>query len=575
MQKQRERYCQDMFLPGVKAAPFLLLLRFALSQFQSPSDRIEFKLGRFQEIALFANRTFDAFLWNIPEDVAFIIIQVHTKYVHALLSFYKIPTGRTSTSGQDPGLLFSLKPEENASMWHLRSLTENTSATSVILPYKKRDPVPGGCSLESNLTVDTNVYLQYNLYEATISFAPANIGYARGTVPPSCDYVGEESRSRLRYDVYQYFLPETDLNEKVLFVALQNMAEIPHVEANGIQVFSLGAQDEASVAVSSIAGQGVIYNVIVKDLEMNTSAAYTPAHTYGCSFTDKLDNCYTLKRTSTKIFFVSAGLVGLFVCFFGHRYLKIELFFMGFIFLGFLAFILIVRLLVLDYDVVLGLVAVTGCFGGSLLVICWWRSGSVVFCMMVIGLVLGFLLSSLIFFTPLGNIKVFNNDTVFWVTFTSVTLLVPLIFFSCPRPLNIMTCGVIGSYTVILAVHNFVYTSLAYITLNILKRALNENFNNAYTDVPFQMNDYVLISIWVVLLVSGIVFQFHREKDQPIFPSNPYQTWKRDRERRQTNVLDPSHHIPPIKDRMKSVLTDVKQLFMKQQPAGEQTPLLL
>ncbi|XP_067906269.1 transmembrane 7 superfamily member 3 [Heterodontus francisci] len=565
-----------MSSPGVKCvcwvAPFLLFLHLALSQ--SPAGRIEFKLGRFQEIVLFANKSLDAFLWNIPANVTFIIIQVHTKYVNATLSF-KIPTGKISTAGQDPGLLRSLKPKENASMWHLQSLTEDTSATSVILSYNARDPVPGGCNLESDLT-DANIYLQYNLYEATISFAPANVGYARETVPPSCDFdAGEQPRWRLRYDIYQYFLPESDLTEKVLFVSLQKMAEVQQVEANGIKLFSLGAQDKASVAVSSIPGQGVIYNVIVKDPERNTSAAYTPAHTYGCSFTDKLDNCYTPKRISTRIFFVSVGLVGLFICFFGHRYLKTELFFIGFIFLGFLFFILIVRTTVLDYDVVLSLVAIVGCVGGSLLVICWWRFGTVAFCMLIVGLVLGFLLSSLIIFTPLGNLKVFNDDVVFWVSFTSVTLLVPLIFFSCPRALNITTCGFVGSYAVILAVHNFVYTSLAYITLNILKRALNDNLNTAYTNVPFQMNDYILISVWVVLLVSGMVFQFHREKDQPTFPSNPYHTWKRDRERRQTNILDPSHHVPPIKDRMKSVLTDVKQLFTKQQPAGEQTPLLL
>ncbi|XP_067856118.1 transmembrane 7 superfamily member 3 isoform X1 [Heptranchias perlo] len=552
----------------------VLLLDLALSQ--SPSGLIEFKLGRFQEISLIKNVSFDAFLRHIPENVTFIVIQVHTQYVNTTLSFNKIPTRDTSITGQDPGLLLNLKPRENAAMWHLRSLTSEASAIAVILPYNERDPVPGGCSLESDLPVDANIHLQYNLYEATISFAAANVGYAREAVPPLCDITaGQSSRWRLRYDIYQYFLPETDLTEKVLLAHLQKMVDVQQVEANGVWLFSLSAQDKTSVAVSSIPGLGVIYNVVVKDPGMNTSAAYIPVHTYSCNFTSKLDNCYTLKRISTRIFFVSVGLLGLFICFFGHRYLKTELFFIGFIFLGFLFFVLIVRTLLLDYDVVLGLTAVSGFVGGSLLVICWWRSGSVAFCMLVVGLVLGFLLSSLIFFTPLGNVKVFHDDVVFWVSFTSVALLVPLVFFSCPRALSITTCGFVGSYAVILAVHNFVYTSLAYVTLNILKRALNANFNSAYTNVPFQMNDYILITVWVVLLVSGMVFQFHREKDQPLFPSNPYQTWKRDRERRQTNILDPSHHVPPIKDRMKNTLTAVKQLFMKEQPAGEQTPLLL
>ncbi|XP_067856119.1 transmembrane 7 superfamily member 3 isoform X2 [Heptranchias perlo] len=501
----------------------VLLLDLALSQ--SPSGLIEFKLGRFQEISLIKNVSFDAFLRHIPENVTFIVIQVHTQYVNTTLSFNKIPTRDTSITGQDPGLLLNLKPRENAAMWHLRSLTSEASAIAVILPYNERDPVPGGCSLESDLPVDANIHLQYNLYEATISFAAANVGYAREAVPPLCDITaGQSSRWRLRYDIYQYFLPETDLTEKVLLAHLQKMVDVQQVEANGVWLFSLSAQDKTSVAVSSIPGLGVIYNVVVKDPGMNTSAAYIPVHTYSCNFTSKLDNCYTLKRISTRIFFVSVGLLGLFICFFGHRYLKTELFFIGFIFLGFLFFVLIVRTLLLDYD---------------------------------------------------GNVKVFHDDVVFWVSFTSVALLVPLVFFSCPRALSITTCGFVGSYAVILAVHNFVYTSLAYVTLNILKRALNANFNSAYTNVPFQMNDYILITVWVVLLVSGMVFQFHREKDQPLFPSNPYQTWKRDRERRQTNILDPSHHVPPIKDRMKNTLTAVKQLFMKEQPAGEQTPLLL
>lgn len=51
---------------------------------------------------------------------------------------------------------------------------------------------------------------------------------------------------------------------------------------------------------------------------------------------------------------------------------------------------------------------------------------------------------------------------------------------------NILACGVVGAYAVVLAVNAYVYTSLSYITLNILKRFLNTNFSTAFTDVPFQ-----------------------------------------------------------------------------------------
>lgn len=44
----------------------------------------------------------------------------------------------------------------------------------------------------------------------------------------------------------------------------------------------------------------------------------------------------------------------------------------------------------------------------------------------------------------------------------------------------------LGAYAVVLAVNAYVYTSLSYVTLNILKRLLNNNFSPAFTDVPFQ-----------------------------------------------------------------------------------------
>ncbi|XP_078272699.1 transmembrane 7 superfamily member 3 [Rhinoraja longicauda] len=550
----------------------LFLLQLALPQ--TLPGQTEFKLGRFQEITLIRNMSLEAIMSNIPENVTFITIQVHALFAGMTLSL-KIPANVSSSLGPDPSLLLSLKPRESMFTWLLQTQAQNVTAMSIILPYTSQDPVPGGCSLGSNLTIDPNLHLEYNMYEATISFAPANVGYTRGAAPPPCEATSQAPRWRLQYNIHQYFLPEGDLSETVLFASLQKMAEVHQVEANGVKLFQLAARDETSIRVTSIRGQGVIYNVIVKDPEMKTSASYTPVHMYGCSFTAKLDNCYTLRSSSTRIFFVLVGIYGLFICYFGHQYLKTGFFFFGFIILAFLSFVLIMRISSLGYNVVLSLTGALGYVGGGLMVVIWWRFGLVPLSMLLVGLVLGFLLSSLVNFTPVGNIKVFQDDSVFWVTFMGLALLVPLLFFNCPRALNILACGIIGSYAVVLAIHTFVFTSLAYITINILKRVLNDDFKVAYSNVPFQMNDFILISVWMVLLVSGVIFQFVREKDVLAFPPHPYQTWRRDRERRKTNVLDPSHHVPPIKERVWNALATFKQLFIKQQPVGEQTPLLL
>lgn len=81
-----------------------------------------------------------------------------------------------------------------------------------------------------------------------------------------------------------------------------------------------------------------------------------------------------------------------------------------------------------------------------------------------------------------------------------------------------------------------------------------------------------MITVWVVLSVCGIVLQLYRERSRPFFPPSPYLMWQQERERRKTNVLDPSHHFPSLPNRF---LARVRQLTMRTEPVGEHTPLLL
>ena len=81
-----------------------------------------------------------------------------------------------------------------------------------------------------------------------------------------------------------------------------------------------------------------------------------------------------------------------------------------------------------------------------------------------------------------------------------------------------------------------------------------------------------MITVWVVLGVSGVVLQLYRERSRPFFPPSPYLMWLQDRERRRTNVLDPSHHFAPLPNRL---LARARQLTRRMEPAGEHTPLLL
>lgn len=549
----------------------------AEAQANSSDGFLEFSVGKFTYFVLSRRFPQEAVLHHISSNVTFLLFQIHSQYQNTTVSYTKTLLPSTSGTGNDRGLVFILRPEQTSCTWYLETEdTKPVQSVAVTLSYSERDPIPGGCNLEFDLDIDPNIYLDYNFFETTIKFAPANIGYARAAEPPPCDVsTGQESRWRLRYHVYQYFLPEGDLTEASLLQHLQRMAQVAQVTASAVKVVTLTADDKTVVSFSSLPGQGVIYNVIVWDPSLNTSAAYVPVHTYACSFDSVDGNCVPPGRASTKVFSTLFALLGLFACFFGHRFWKTELFFMGFIFLGFFFYILITRLTALKYDVRLVLTAVAGSIGGLLLVASWWRFGILTLCMLCVGLVLGFLVSSGTFFTPLGNLNVFHDDGVFWVTFSCIALLVPVIFLGCLRILNILACGIVGSYSVVLAINSYMFTSLSYITLNVLRRALNADFRGAFIRVPFQTNDYIILAVWGMLAVTGITLQIRRERGRPPFPPHPYKLWKQERERRVTNILDPSHHIPPLRERLYGWVARIKEPFQKEQPAGERTPLLL
>lgn len=108
--------------------------------------------------------------------------------------------------------------------------------------------------------------------------------------------------------------------------------------------------------------------------------------------------------------------------------------------------------------------------------------------------------------------------------------------------------------------------------LNICARFQNTRVQTVLFCCPV---DFIILAVWGMLAVSGITLQIRRERGQPFFPPHPYKLWKRERERRVTNILDPSHHIPPLRERLFSRLAQIKGLFQEEQPAGERTPLLL
>ncbi|XP_023664617.2 transmembrane 7 superfamily member 3 isoform X1 [Paramormyrops kingsleyae] len=571
-----------------KAFSFLLVMCNGVVA--QTANRVVFSLGTFQNVTVPGNTTVEVQVSGIPVEVTYLTFQFHTWRHNITLSYTEVPALGSSHTATDAGLLSLMLRSQTSLTWYLlASDSPPLTAVGVVLPYHGGDPVPGGCNLESGLNFDPSIHLRYTVFETTITVAAANVGYARGASPPSCNATGGP-QTRLEYDVYQYFLREGDLSEETLLSHIQKVADVGGVTAHGTKVKTWVPGDELTASFGSAPGQGVIYSVVVRDPVLNTSALYVPVHSYACSFSSALDGCMTLGKISTKVFFTVVGLAGLCVCFFGHRFFKCELFWMGLCFAASIFYVIITETTTLNYDrersfilvlwkvppsppaVRLALTSLMGLVGGVLLVMSWWRCGSILCCVGVVGLLLGFLLAASVFFTPVGSLSVFQSDAVFWVTFGAIVLAVPLVFLRWPREGSIVCCGVVGSYSVLLAVSTYISTSLSYLTLDVLKRLVDGSFSRTSATVAFQSIDYILLTVWVVLAGGGAALQLHRERERPFFPPSPYLMWQQERERRKTNVLDPSHHVPPLPSRLQGRLLG---LIRRKEPAEERTPLLL
>ena len=69
------------------------------------------------------------------------------------------------------------------------------------------------------------------------------------------------------------------------------------------------------------------------------------------------------------------------------------------------------------------------------------------------------------------------------------------------------------------------------------------SFRRPVFNFPFCRPDYILVGLWVLLLVLGVWWQFHRSKGQPHFPNQ-----HRPRRRNRPHIRDGTIPPPPIYD---------------------------
>ncbi|XP_078405654.1 transmembrane 7 superfamily member 3-like [Cetorhinus maximus] len=465
---------------------------------------------------------------NVSSQTTFVVTQVYTHMQNVTVSLSKSFPADASYTSSSAGVVLMLKP----AMFYIQAGEEMVSAVLFALSYTAPDPVPGACNTEFVLENDPSLHLKYNIYETAVMFAPANLGTVRQLSPPACDGKTDvHTRWRLTYDIYQYFLPENDLTMESLTKGMSKMSSVQQIEKNGIKITTVNSFQQTIIYGNSYIGTGVIYNVIVRDPHLKTSASYAPVSTYACNLPSEGYQC---KNSDKNFIYVQVlctviGVYGLILCLIGHRIFEAEFLFFGFLIFGFISFVLVTRFSALNFINRLEIMIAAGLLGGVVVTLVRCIFGIPVPCVVFVGMVLGFLVASIVFFTPLANFTLFRNDINFWLIFLCVMLVVPTVLILFPKTLNIITCALVGSYAAIIAVGVYVYTSLTYIILNVIKRAIHSDFAKVESDAPFQRRDFILTSIWAVLFISGVTLQFILERNRLPFPPCPYDNWRRRR----------------------------------------------
>lgn len=337
-----------------------------------------------------------------------VIVQAHTQKHILTLSSQHLG----AVNGSHVGLvqLLNKRVEQLDSYYiscHPHSNGDGSVAVLIVAQLLPNDvPIPGGCNTINPLEDDPNIYLAFNEYTTWWNFTDANLGFNNST-PPICDDAkyGYVPVKELEYYTYIYYLPERSYSVSHMFVGIEKMLSASGVTSHGDKSSAtLRYEMPKTVAYESTPGQGVVYNVIARDLLTGAISAYVPTVTYSCDFYAKIGGCDSLGSVINKVVGTLAGLLGLFLCLAGHRFFDFELVVFLIVIFSFVLFIVITRFTDWSHTVRVSVSIVLGITAAIPFILIWGVTGFYYPFVILFGMFMAFLLGATLFYTPIGKL---------------------------------------------------------------------------------------------------------------------------------------------------------------------------
>lgn len=403
---------------------------------------------------------------DVNKNISFIVFQMHSHLYNVTMRnetcFNNNKLNRTCEilNGTNLGLFSTTGPISDMSVTNLNE--KDLKILIAVHGYIYEDPVPGGCNLDGPIETPPFVSTTTSPYRDYISVtAPAP---SPSLAPNRC----EQTFSTLTF--YRLYLPERDFSMDSYFGGIKTMMSFPSVLKYGEEIPETH-RSNVRRTMSAYPGTGAVLVAVALFIDDNGTenltprwSTYVPTVTYVCSpLMD--DDCLLLPLI-------------------GASFLSGILF--GFIWLTF-----------------------------------WWFYGIPVFSVLLVTLTFGFFAACVLYHQIPGGLTMLLEDLNFWTLFILVMLLTAVILTPATYPANILCCAVLGAYAAIYPIDYCLGSNLKYIAINTVRRATVDKFQYAVLSPPFEMNDALLILLWVMLATTGFLFQHYHNRGKPPFPPPP------------------------------------------------------
>ncbi|XP_060068206.1 transmembrane 7 superfamily member 3-like [Ylistrum balloti] len=501
---------------------------------QSEEKEIDLTPGNPSSISVPGNSRVNLAVQSIPDDKTHIVCQIHSHKDALALSLSPSLSPDSTETGTDVGVTTVLSMGQTDMSWYIKSNHNHTvQALVTVIWYTLKSPIPGGCNFEFKYENDPNFHLTFDSTKTLTRFQWSSHGRSRSRAPDPDDC--EHLSKPLQYDMYVYYLPGGDFSQQKHFAGIQKMMTVADVLKNGKKLRSLTDDKTTTISdltMSSYTGQGTIYNIIVTDTKLgpDSRAAYVPVATYACDL-DNTDKCHMI-GTGGKVLAVFGGMLGLFLVILGHRFFRTSTFLAAFLGFGLISVILFERLTTQSIVVVMVLSAVIGVVMATGWLALWWCHGIHTITVLFTSLTCGYIISSIVFFSPLGNLNYWNREFNYGMTFTVGVLIIPVLLLYFTKHLSILSCTFLGGYLVCITVDVFLESGLKYIILNSVRHAIAPDYLSVIVTGPYLTADIALTFLWGFLFIGGSIFQLLRERGKPDFPEST----RKNRRRRQLEI---------------------------------------